>query len=224
MGCGLSDKPQSYNYTLEQHISNTVSLIDALDLRNATLVAHDWGGAIGLGALLRRETRFKNIVLFNTGAFPPPFIPFRIRVGRWPVFGSIAVRGFNGFAKAAITMATEQKGGLEKDVAEGLLAPYDNWANRVAIYNFVKDIPLSESHPTWETLQNIESKLPPLNDSKQIKLIWGMKDWCFRPECLERFRSYWPSADVTEFSDAGHYVVEDESEQIIKLLTKFLKN
>ena len=51
IGCGLSDKPQDYPYTLTQHIANLNELVQKLDLRNATLLAHDWGGAIGLGTV-----------------------------------------------------------------------------------------------------------------------------------------------------------------------------
>ena len=143
LGCGLSDKPVDHDYCLQNHIDNLCELIDQLDLSNVTLMAHDWGGSIGLGALLARRERFKRIVLFNTAAFPPPYIPLRIRACRWPVVGKMGVQGLNMFARAATTMATEQRGGLPSDVAEGLLAPYDNWNNRVAIYKFVKDIPAS---------------------------------------------------------------------------------
>ncbi len=223
IGCGLSDKPVEYRYQLQQHIDNLARLIDFLDLKNITLVAHDWGGAIGLGALLSRIERFKKIVLFNTGAFPPPFIPFRIRLCRWPLVGKLAVQGFNAFARAATTMATEQKPGLPNSVAAGLLAPYDSWNNRSAIYGFVKDIPLSPSHTTYHTLEEIESGLAAVKDWP-IKLIWGMKDWCFRPECLDRFVEHWPSADVTRIEDAGHYVVEDAGEQVERLVADFLEH
>src|SRR5262245_17414560 len=47
IGCGLSDKPQDYNYTLQQRIDDLVRLVEALDLSGITLLAHDWGGAIG---------------------------------------------------------------------------------------------------------------------------------------------------------------------------------
>src|SRR5688572_10220101 len=67
MGCGLSDKPQDYNYTLEQRIDDCAQLALRLDLSGVTLVAHDWGGAIGLGTLLRLKDRFARIILFNTG-------------------------------------------------------------------------------------------------------------------------------------------------------------
>src|SRR6187402_3103815 len=51
IGCGLSDKPQDYRYTLQQRIDDLVRLVEHLDLANVTLVAHDWGGAIGLGTV-----------------------------------------------------------------------------------------------------------------------------------------------------------------------------
>jgi haloalkane dehalogenase len=221
IGCGLSDKPADYDYCLENNINNLCSLVESLDLHNATLVAHDWGGAIGLGTLQRLRDRFKRIVLFNTAAFPPPYIPFRIRVCRWPVFGKLGLQGFNLFAKAAISMATERPDGLPTDVAAGLLAPYDSWPNRIATYKFVKDIPLSRSHRTWNVLKQIEDGLPELGQMP-IKLIWGMKDWCFRPECLERFESHWPTANVTKFSSGGHYIVEDEPKKVVDLVREFL--
>ena len=221
LGCGLSDKPKDYHYCLQNHVDNLCRLIDELDLKNVSLMAHDWGGAIGMGALLARKDRFKKIILFNTAAFPPPFIPFRIRVCRWPLVGKFGVQGFNMFARAATFMATERKGGLPKNVADGLLAPYNNWANRVAIYNFVKDIPLTRRHPTWEFLERIESGLDGVADWP-ILMMWGMKDWCFRPECLERLNMHWPSAEVHRIVDAGHYVIEDAAEQVEQTVRQFL--
>ncbi len=222
LGCGLSDKPVDYPHSLARHIDNLVQLIDRLELSQATLVAHDWGGAIGLGALLQRRQVFKRIVLLNTGAFPPPFIPFRIRVCRWPVVGKIAVQGFNLFARAATIMATQQRGGLPKNVADGMLFPYQTWQDRTAIYQFVKDIPLSPSHQTWSVLADIERQLPSLNDMP-IRLIWGMKDWCFRPECLNRFIGHWPQATVRRMKSAGHFVLEDATAEVVQDIRVFLE-
>ncbi len=221
LGCGLSDKPVDHDYCLQNHIDNLCELIDHLDLQNVTLMAHDWGGSIGLGALLARRQRFKKIILFNTGAFPPPYIPFRIRVCRWPLIGKLGVQGLNMFARAATFMATEQKGGLPKQVARGMLAPYDSWNNRIAIYNFVKDIPLSKRHPTWSVLDRIESGLAEVADWP-IMMAWGMKDWCFRPECLDRLNGHWPNAEVHRFADAGHYVIEDAADEVEQKVQDFL--
>jgi haloalkane dehalogenase len=97
-------------------------------------------------------------VLFNTGAFRPHFVPFRIRICRTPIIGTIALRGFNLFARAAITMAVEHRDVMTPAVRAGLLAPYDNWENRVGVNSFVRDIPFSKRHPTWQTLADIEDQ------------------------------------------------------------------
>ncbi len=222
IGCGLSDKPQDYPYTLPQHINNLVRLVEQLDLQRITLVAHDWGGAIGLGTALRLSERFAGLVLLNTGAFPPPFIPWRIRLCRVPGLGTWAIRRWNLFARAAQWMAVAHPENLTAAVRAGLLAPYDSWDHRVAIDRFVKDIPGSSRHPTWQTLAELERGLGQLAD-RPVQLIWGMRDWCFRPSCLERFLEIFPGAEAHRLGDASHYVVEDAYERVIAHMSPFLR-
>jgi len=221
LGCGRSDKPPTtdFDYCLAGHRDNLVRLIDHLDLGGVTLLAHDWGGAIGLSALVERADRFEKIILLNTAAFPPPYLPFRIAVCRWPVFGPLAVRAGNAFARAAQTMTTS-RGPLSPDAKRGLIAPYDSWKNRVAINAFVRDIPMHRSHRTHAVLSDLESRLPSLDQPKL--LVWGMQDWCFRPECLRRFQTLWPNAESVEIEDAGHYVLEDAPEETLAAVARFL--
>ncbi len=160
VGCGLSDKPQTYPYSLEQHIENLVQLIVQLDLQRVTLLVHDWGGAIGLGAGLRQFERIERAVILNTAAFPPPYIPLRIAACRIPVIGNWAMRQLNLFARAALTMTLNRLPRLDPPVADGLIAPYSSWSNRVAIARFVQDIPRKPTDPTWQLLSEIESQLP----------------------------------------------------------------
>lgn len=226
IGCGYSAQ-QHEPLRLSDHIENLVSLLDKLDeeidFRRVTLVAQDWGGAIGLGALLERREMFERIVLLNTGAFQPWFIPWRIRICRWPVFGKLALQGANGFSKAALSMTLARKRRLDPQVAAAYLAPYDSWTRRRGVYHFVQDIPLSASHPTWKTLGKIEQQLPTLADMP-IQLIWGMQDWCFTPECLEKFEHYWPQAQVQRIEDGGHWVLEDAPEEVKATVTDFLSD
>ena len=42
-----------------------------------------------------------------------------------------------------------------------------------------------------------------------VALIWGMRDWCFTPQFLDRFREFFPAAEVDRIEDAGHWVMED---------------
>ncbi|QDS88168.1 Haloalkane dehalogenase [Rosistilla ulvae] len=220
IGCGLSDKPQDYDYCLETHAANLGRLIEAEDLRRITLLAHDWGGAIGLLALTKHVDRFERIILLNTAAFPPPYVPWRIGVLRCPVLGSFAIRGLNAFAGPAVTMAMSRQS-LSPAARAGLLAPYKNWADRVAIDGFVRDIPMSPSHRTWRSLENLEAALPGLSHLPAM-FVWGMKDWCFRPECMDRLQKSMPHAQTVPIDDAGHYVMEDAPEQVLGAIDQFL--
>lgn len=221
LGCGLSDL-QPRRLRLSDHIDNLLRLIDHLDLHRVTLVAQDWGGAIGLGALLRQRERFERIVLFNTGAFRPWFIPWRIRVCRAPLFGPLALQGANAFSRAALTMTLARTQRLEDVVAAGYLAPYNSWQRRAAVRQFVDDIPASSRHPTWATLEAIENQLPTLADLPSL-LVWGMRDWCFTPECLDRFVAAWPQAEAHRLDDVGHWVVEDAPDEAAALVENFLR-
>jgi haloalkane dehalogenase len=220
LGCGLSDE-QPRPLRLADHIDNLTTLCEQLAPRRVTLVAQDWGGAIGLGAMLRQRERLERIVLFNTGAFRPWFIPWRIRVCRTPGLGKLAIQGLNLFSRAALRMTLSRERRLGADVAAGYLAPYDSWSRRRAVYQFVKDIPLSDRHPTWRTLGEIEDRLPELAGLPAL-LVWGMRDWCFTPECLDRFAAVWPRAEIHRLADVGHWVVEDAAEEAEGMVAEFL--
>jgi cis-3-alkyl-4-acyloxetan-2-one decarboxylase len=66
MGFGKSETPQDREYTAKAHIDNLEKLVLDLDLKDITLVAHDWGGQIGGGLALRYPDRIARIVVMNT--------------------------------------------------------------------------------------------------------------------------------------------------------------
>ena len=207
LGCGLSDSLPSGAVTLAQRTDMLVALIEELDLRDIIFCVHDWGGAIGLGAAVRVPDRVAGLVIFNTAAFVPPYVPLRIRACRLPLLGRPLVQGLNLFAGPAAWMATEK--GLSPASKAGLLHPYQSWERRRAVYEFVADIPTSPSHPTWQTLEQLEGDLGSLSHLP-ISMIWGMKDWCFQPRCLDRLNLHFPTAEIHRLEAAGHYVVLDE--------------
>jgi len=221
VGCGKSDKPQNDGYVLANHIANLTRLVDQLDLRDVTLVGHDWGGCIGMGAAGRRPDRFRQFVLMNTAAFRSKRIPLRIAVCRIPVLGAIAVRGFNAFAGSALRMAVEHQQRFSPAARAGFLAPYDSWANRIATHEFVKDIPLGPGHRSYQTLVEVEEGLSQFRD-RPMQLFWGEKDWCFTTDFLREFQQRFPNARTTTYADAGHYVFEDAIDRMIPDLRRFL--
>jgi haloalkane dehalogenase len=223
IGCGLSDKPQDYPYRLSQHIANLERLADKLQLNNITLVVHDWGGAIGMGYAVRHPETVKRFVVFNTAAFLMPRIHFLLKVCRIPVLGTLAIRGFNAFAGMAVILASKNREKMTPQVKAGYLAPYNSYANRVANLRFVRDIPMTPRGRSYATLQEIERGLKQFQDRPML-IMWGGKDFVFNRDFLDRWREYFPKAQVKEFAHAGHYVVEDAGDAILPLMRVFLQS
>ena len=225
LGCGLSDKPSAdqYSFRLSDRIDDLEFLIESLDLKEPlTLVVHDWGGAIGMGYAVRHPDRIARLVIMNTAAFglpPGKSFPWQLALARSPLIGGWMIPGLNAFARGATFMACEKP--MDPKVKRGFLAPYDSWQSRLATYKFVEDIPLGRGEPSFEILQEITAGVKQFGNTPTL-VCWGLCDFVFDISFLNQWREELPQAEVHEFGDAGHYVLEDAGEQIIPLVTQFL--
>lgn len=226
IGCGLSDKPPDgiYAYRLENRIKDLEALILQLDLREITLVVHDWGGMIGLAAALRHPQRVARLVLLNTAAFlplpnkrPPRSLAFILHT---PLLPALLVRGLNAFARGAARWCVTQP--LPDEVRRAYLAPYDSWNNRRATLRFVQDVPLRPTHPSYEPMSWIDRNVTRLSDRPTL-ICWGGRDFVFDADYLAEWRRRFPAAEVHEFPEAGHYVLEDAGDAIIGHMRDFLR-
>ncbi|HEU4946942.1 MAG TPA: haloalkane dehalogenase [Kribbella sp.] len=68
VGMGKSDKPTDrFLYTYQHHLNwLREAVFDRLDLRDVTMVCHDWGGLLGLLLLADQPDRFRRVVASNT--------------------------------------------------------------------------------------------------------------------------------------------------------------
>lgn len=219
IGCGLSDKPSNYDYKLEQRIEDVASLLHYLEIGNYSLIVHDWGGAIGCGLAVRRPTAVEKIVLLNTAAFNSRRIPWRIAAVKVPLLGEFIIRALNGFAGPAANMSVRIP--LSPVAKRGLLWPYRSWANRIATWNFVKDIPLGKKHVSFARLATIEASLSNLSD-KPIHIVWGGKDFCFNHYFLKRWQTIFPTAELSLFPRYGHYILEDGRAEVETVIQRFM--
>ncbi len=227
IGMGLSDKPanETYQFTLEQRVDDLGALLDQLNInKDITLVLHDWGGMIGMAYSARFPERIKRLVILNTSAFHLPegkTLPWVISLGRMPLFGAILIQGFNAFCRGAVKHCVTRKA-LSKEINNAYLAPYDSWNNRLAIKKFVEDIPLTPDGRAYSIVSHVESVLDKFSDLPML-ICWGLKDFVFDKIFLNKWISLYPKSEVHSFEDAGHYILEDASEEIVPIIKQFLK-
>jgi len=225
VGCGFSDKPDDarYTYTLASRIDDLEGWLDAVGAtEDVTLIVHDWGGMIGLGAAVRKPGRIKRIVLLNTAAFHLPkakALPGTLRLARDTSVGAFLVERFNAFSRGAARLGVQRR--LDKDVARALTAPYDTPANRIATLRFVQDIPLAPRDRAYSVVSETADKLSLFAD-RPILICWGSKDFVFDDHFLDEWKRIYPKAEVEYYRDAGHYVLEDASERIVPRVERFL--
>jgi cis-3-alkyl-4-acyloxetan-2-one decarboxylase len=221
MGFGRSEKPPRMSaYTLERHVENTLAAIDSLDLRDVTLVAHDWGGPIGLGAMLERPERLRALVLMNTWAWElPSWLPPFIREFRTEGLGEILALGGNLFVESI-------PGGMARRDADPVMmeayrAPFPDYWSRVGTLAFQRDIPMTERDRSGREMGSIHERLPELD--VPVLLVWGMRDPVFQPVFLDQWRELFPEAEVAEIEDASHFVVEDRPDAVTGAIEAFLR-
>jgi len=225
IGCGRSDKPNDahYDYTLSTRVADLGTLVDSLDLRNITLVVHDWGGMIGMAWAAQHPDRIAKLVVMNTAAFPLPAgkaLPASLALARAPGIGALLVRGANIFSRGAVRYCVKRRP-MSKAVAAGYLEPYDSWAHRIAVHRFVQDIPLKKSDRAYPIMKQTGDALIHLAD-KPMLICWGLKDFVFGRQFLDEWVRRFPTAEVQRFEDCGHYILEDAGEEIVPLVRKFV--
>jgi haloalkane dehalogenase len=226
IGCGLSDKPPEsrYDYSLKSRVDDLEALLDHLGLReNLTLVLHDWGGMIGMAFAARHPERVKRIVASNTGAFRLPSakkLPRSLWLGRNTKLGAWLILRRNAFCRAAAKWCVTRTK-LPADVRAMYLAPYDAPEHRHAVLKFVQTIPLKPSDPGYDVVSDTELSLAKFRHVPTL-LLWGLRDFVFDKHFLAEWKWHLPHAEVHEFADCGHYLLEDARDEFVALVKAFL--
>jgi cis-3-alkyl-4-acyloxetan-2-one decarboxylase len=224
MGMGKTDTPASpAPYRLCHHIANFEALMLELALTDVTLVLHDWGGPVGLGAAIRHPERIKRLVLMNTWASAPwPGAPFPrvleiIRSER----GERFVLERNGYLEPALRGTTHHPERLTEDVMAAYKAPFPTPETRLALLCWSRDIPVAETDPSYAEMKRIEHNLARFRDHP-VLLIWGMRDPVLPESVLRWWQRLYPQAVSHEIGDASHFLQEDAPEEVVDRLEAFL--
>jgi len=221
IGCGFSDRPQSYDYTLSQHAQNVHALLEYLEVKTFFLVMHDWGGMIGMKVATDKPERVVGFSAMNTGAFMGP-LPPSIASIKVPWFGKTAVLQFNAFVRVALKRCIHKKERLTEAIKEAYTQPYNNPHDRLATLRFVEDVPQSDAHPTASVVKSVDQKLH-LFKEKPALLIWGEEDFCFSPVFRKGWQERFPKAITHTFDDASHYIFEEYPDEVATLLQEFIR-
>lgn len=234
MGFGKSATPSDRSYWLQDHVDNLERFVLSLDLRDITLVMHDFGGPVGMGLAARHPGRISRIVSING---PTPFgqadlgerLTANARQSPWfqwilkaesqgrlegvlgeLEFNILSTLKLNGFENHAVIndvwlRAYGSRFGRFDDCAGAI-----GWAKGFAIGAHRFETP-------DEAALRAVAAMPAL-------AIWGMADRTLNAShFLPLFNETFPQAAVHRLVGAGHYSLEDAPDSIAAHVALFLE-
>jgi len=193
---------------LKQRIDDLSALTDEIGLTGPVVtVGHDWGGPISLGWAQRNREQIAGIVLMNTAVHQPKGsrAPSLIRMVRVRGVLKGVCETSPTFIRGTMALARPR---LRKSIRDAYEAPYRNPGRRSAIATFVEDIPLSEDHPSHQTLEEIAADLEQFAEVPAL-LLWGPSDPVFSDLYLRDLAGRLPTAVIHRFIGSGHLLPED---------------
>lgn len=220
LGFGVSDKPADETaYTLTRHISIITELVRTLDLRDITLVAHDWGGPIGLGAALGDKRRYTHLVLLNTLTDAPMSIPIRYRVPfhvllRVDRLADYLVKERNLFQKIAVSDMDKSDQGV-------YFRANDSPATRAGIAAFPRMIPHNREHPNYSRLRTLLTELKSWDIPALVLFSDG--DNIFSVEEGKQLTKRIQNARFELVAGAGHFLQYERPDNVASAIDDFLR-
>jgi haloalkane dehalogenase len=203
-GFGLSTPRPRYRYLPEEHAQVVTAFVDALALSGVTLVAHDWGGPIGLATVEQRPTVFDSLVLANTWGWPitgAPHVEIASHLMGGPL-GRLLIRQFNLFVNAMIPAGH----GLRKPTADEM-AHYRNALGALSRRDASAVLPRSIT-ASRAFLADVEAGLPTLASLPTL-IVWGNADFAFRSKERQRWEQIFTDHHTVIVEGAGHFVQSD---------------
>ncbi len=210
-GFGDSDPFEGEAGTWEDHVMALDDFVAARGLAPVALIAHDWGGLIGLRWACERPYAVRALVISGSGFFAD---------GRWhglatglrtPHQGEQMVAGitretFGDVLRAASPAVTD-------DALDEYWKAFDGDERRAAHLALYRS-------GDFAKLARHEGALARLDVPTLI--LWGEHDDYAPVAAAHRLKREIPDADLVILADAGHFVQEDAPQRVAREIGSFL--
>ncbi|HZJ53767.1 MAG TPA: haloalkane dehalogenase [Myxococcaceae bacterium] len=226
IGMGHSGKPE-LAYRFADHARYLEAFIDALGLDRATVVAHDWGSALGFDWMTRHPARVRRLAFFE--AFLAPLPGFEVfSPGNRELFRQFRTPG------AGERLVLEQNAFLERVLPGGILrslsaaemdayrAPFPDPGSRRPMLAWPREIPI-DGEPA-DVLAVIERYRLTLQRSPIPKLLLTPDPGVLVPAPLVAWcREHLPNLEVVELGPGLHSLQEDHPDAIGRAIAEWIR-
>jgi haloalkane dehalogenase len=214
-GFGRSDKPVDIDwYSYDRHTAAVAPLLEELDLREATVVVHDWGGPIGLRLAVEHADRVARLVVLDTGLFTG----HQKMNDAWMAFRNFVQRTEDLPVGLLVRRACQRDPGDE--VIAAYDAPFPNIASKAGARAFPLMLPTSPDMPGAQAGQRVLDSMR--SDPRPKLVLWADSDPVLPLGTGRRFAAALGSDIHHVIADASHFLQEDAGPEIGHLIADWL--
>jgi haloalkane dehalogenase len=214
-GFGRSDKPMDIAwYSYDRHTAAMTSLLEELDVRDATVVVHDWGGPIGLRLAVEHPDRVSRIVVLDTGLFTG----HQKMTDAWQAFRDFVERTEDLPVGFLVRGACKRE--PDDDVIAAYDAPFPSAAAKAGARAFPLMLPTSPEMPGAAAGQRVLEAIR--SDSRPKLILWADSDPVLPLETGKRFAAALGTDIDHVIADASHFLQEDAGPEIGRLIADWL--
>jgi len=206
---GETSAPPGFEHSAEDYARFLDEALQALGVKRADLVLHDFGGPIGLLWAAAHAEALASVTLINTGVLPGYRWHRLARVWRTPVLGEL----FQTLATRRSFRALLNRGeprGLPRPFVDAMYDHYDR-RTRKAVLKLYRATADPGSAGDGIAPRDVPSLV-----------IWGEHDAYIPAAYAYRQRDIFPSAEVHVLPASGHWPFVDAPDTVERLLLEFL--
>lgn len=233
MGFGKSTAPSGRTYWLQDHIDNLERFVLSQNLRDLTLVMHDFGGPVGMGLAIRHPDRIRRIVSVNgpTPLGQPDLIDrLMANAETAPWFQWILKAEADGTLEEVLghlnynILSTLKLNGFERNelITDTWLAaygaPFPTPRHAAGAIGWAKGF-ATGAHEFETPDAAVAAELA----KKPALALWGEADRTLQADqFLPLFRQAFPGGEIQRLAGAGHYSPEDAPAEVGERVAEFI--
>jgi haloalkane dehalogenase len=189
-------------------------LLEELDLRELTMVVHDWGGPIGLRLAVEHPDRISRLVILDTGLFTG----HQRMTDAWKAFRDFVERTEDLPISMLVDGATLRALGDEEKAAYD--APFTTPASKAGARAFPLMLPTDPSMPGAQAGQRVLDALR--DDDRPTLMLWADQDPVLTLDVGRRFAQAIGRDEPEVIEGASHFLQEDAGPRIGARIAEWL--
>lgn len=225
IGMGKSDKPD-IAYTYEDHYDYLLKFIEKLDLKNITLVIHDWGSGLGFHYAKNHPNNIRGIAFMEAIFKPmswndfPPEYKIIFKMIRAPYLGWLMLSVANMFLKKVVPDSIIRK--LSKEEYDHYLAPYPTIASRRPVRAWPQQLPINGKPKRVYEIINAYNAWLITSDVPKL-CLYAHPGAIIKEQGVEYIKNRFPNTKMVDIGAGIHYLQEDNPHVIGNEIAKWYK-